>query len=60
MYKLLALDMDGTTLNSEKKITSKTVEGINRLLNYGVHVIIASGRCLAEMNDYREDLKYKK
>ena len=57
MYKLLALDMDGTTLNSEKKITLQTVEGINRLLNDGVHVIVASGRCLAEMNDYREDFR---
>ena len=57
MYKLLALDMDGTTLNSEKKITTQTVEGINRLLNDGVHVIVASGRCLAEMNDYREDFR---
>ncbi|MBR2179280.1 MAG: HAD family phosphatase [Selenomonadaceae bacterium] len=57
MYKLLALDMDGTTLNSQKKITPQTVEGINRLLNDGVHVIVASGRCLAEMNDYKEELK---
>ena len=57
MYKLLALDMDGTTLNSQKKITPKTLEGINRLLKDGIHVIVASGRCLAEMNDYKEDFK---
>ena len=57
MYKLLALDMDGTTLNSEKKISAKTLEGINRLIDKGVHVIVASGRCLAEMNDYREEFK---
>ena len=57
MYKLLALDMDGTTLTSDKKITPQTVDGINRLINSGVHVVVASGRCLAEMNDYREEFK---
>ena len=57
MYKLLALDMDGTTLNSQNKVTPQTVEGINRLINDGVHVIVASGRCLPEMNDYREEFK---
>ena len=58
MYKLLALDMDGTTLNSQKKVTPQTIEDINRLINDGVHVIVASGRCLPEMNDYREDFKH--
>lgn len=57
MYKLLALDMDGTTLNSKKKVTPKTVEAINKLLNDGVHVVVASGRCLAEMSDYKEEFK---
>ena len=30
MYKLVAFDMDGTLLNSEKKISNKTVEAITR------------------------------
>ena len=55
MYKLLALDMDGTTLTSDKKITPQTVDGINRLINSGVHVVVASGRCLVEMSDYKEE-----
>ncbi len=57
MYKILALDMDGTVLNSSKKISSETLKGINRLLENKIHVIIASGRCLAEMSAYREDFK---
>ena len=28
MYKLVAFDMDGTLLNSEKKISNKTIEDI--------------------------------
>ena len=57
MYKLLAIDMDGTTLNSQKKISPETSEAIDDLIKRGVNVVVASGRCLAEMNDYSEDLK---
>ena len=57
MFKLLALDMDGTTLTSEKKITSQTAGAINNLLKSGIHVVVASGRCLAEMSDYKEEFK---
>ena len=57
MYKILALDMDGTLLNSHKKISPATVEGINKLTERGVQIVISSGRCLAEMKDFREDLK---
>ena len=28
-YKLIAFDMDGTLLNSQKKISQKSVEAIN-------------------------------
>ena len=57
MYKLLALDMDGTVLNSSKKITPRTVEGINKLLKNGIHVVVSSGRCLPELSDYKEEFK---
>ena len=57
MYKMLALDMDGTTLNSQKKITPKTVDAINKLLKAGVEVVVASGRALNELSDYRDDFK---
>ena len=57
MYKLLALDMDGTTLTSDKKITPQTVEGINRLIKSGVHVIVGSGRALPEIKIFNEEFK---
>ena len=56
-YKLLALDMDGTLLNSAKQITPPTVEAINRLLERGVHVVISSGRNIPEMSEHRAALK---
>ena len=57
MYKLLALDMDGTVLNSQKKISPKTRAAIDNLMNRGVQVVVGTGRNLAELVDYREDFK---
>ena len=55
-YKLLALDMDGTVLNSQKKITPRTVAAIKGLSERGVNVVVSSGRGRAEINDYPEIL----
>lgn len=44
MYKLIALDMDGTLLNSEKKLTERVKTAISNAKNQGVHVVLASGR----------------
>lgn len=44
MYKLLALDMDGTLLNPDKMITPHTMAAIRRLMQEDVLVTIASGR----------------
>ena len=56
MYKLIAFDMDGTLLNSEKKISSKTIEAINKAIDAGKIVILNTGRCPAELKEYREVL----
>lgn len=57
MYKLLTLDMDGTVLNSQKKISPRTLNAINNLINRGVYVVVGTGRNLAELAAYREDFK---
>ena len=44
MYKLIALDMDGTLLNSEKKLTTRVKTAISKAKEKGVHVVLASGR----------------
>lgn len=41
---LIALDMDGTLLNSQGKITKRTVEVLNRLIQKGHYIVPASGR----------------
>ncbi len=53
-YRLLALDMDGTVLNSEKKITSHTASAMHEAMARGKEVLFATGRCPTEV---REDLK---
>ena len=53
-YKLLALDMDGTVLNSRKKISPRTAAAIEKLLEKNIQVVVSTGRGYAEMTDYRE------
>lgn len=56
MYKLVALDMDGTLLNSQKEISMRTKQAINDAREQGVHVVLASGRPLEGMADYLAQL----
>ena len=56
-YKLLALDMDGTLLNSQKKISPRTANAIDELSKRGIYVVTSTGRNLAEILDYREVLR---
>ncbi len=44
MYKLLALDMDGTLLTNKKFITEEVRQEINNLLKRDIKVTIATGR----------------
>lgn len=44
MYKLIALDLDGTLKNSKNKITPKTKEALIKAQQQGVKIVLASGR----------------
>lgn len=43
-YKLLVLDVDGTILNSERKITHRTLMTLRKVQSIGIKVALASGR----------------
>ena len=45
-YKVLVLDLDGTLTNSKKKITDYTKKILLNLQKKGVHIVLASGRCI--------------
>ncbi|MBD1577148.1 sugar-phosphatase [Vibrio sp. S11_S32] len=57
MYKLIALDMDGTLLNSEHKITKHNKQAISQARAMGVTVVLASGRPLNGMLAALEELE---
>ena len=55
MYRLLALDMDGTLLNSRKEISRATMEALNKLVGRGIAVSLCTGRGVAELKDYEKE-----
>lgn len=44
MYKLIAIDLDGTLLNDEKIIPKENLETIKTLIDLGYEIVIATGR----------------
>lgn len=56
MYKLIALDMDGTLLNEKKLITERTKNTIREAREKGVTVVLSTGRPIAGVNRYLEEL----
>src|SRR5699024_5960738 len=55
--KLIALDMDGTLLNSEDKVSDYTKNVIEKALANDVHVVLSTGRWLKSCYPYAEELK---
>ena len=44
MYKLVAIDLDGTLLNSYGEVSENTKNEIKKAIENGVEVVLASGR----------------
>lgn len=53
-YRLIALDMDGTLLNSRHEITPRAKRAIETILEQGKQVVFSTGRCIGEMETYLE------
>lgn len=47
--KLIALDLDGTTLRSKSILSEATKDALERAIKKGVHVVIATGRTFASL-----------
>lgn len=56
MYKLLAIDMDGTLLNSNKVISKTNKEAVKKAVEKGVNVVITSGRELNGLHKYLNEI----
>ncbi len=55
-YELIAFDMDGTLLDSTKKVLPSSVEAIGEAQAAGKHVAICSGRAPVMIDPYKEIL----
>ena len=58
-YKVLALDIDGTLTNSEKKITERTKRAVDAAAERGVKIVIASGRPVQGIGEFARELRLK-
>lgn len=56
MYKLIAVDMDGTLLNEDKKISEENFKAIQEAREKGVQVVLASGRPLKGLEVFLDEL----
>ncbi len=57
MFRLLALDIDGTLINSREELTSPTREAIRRARQAGIQVVLATGRRYSRSLPYIEHLE---
>lgn len=60
MYKLIALDLDGTLTNERKEITPRTKDALMRAQRVGVRVVLASGRPTYGIANLAEELEIAK
>lgn len=55
-YQLIALDLDDTLLNHEKRISFKNREAVSDAKRKGAHIVIATGRAYGAATQFQEAL----
>lgn len=60
MYKLAAIDLDGTMLNQYGVVTQNTKEAIQKAQEAGIEVMIASGRPIDSIKTIAKEIKSEK
>lgn len=58
-YKLIAIDMDGTLLNSKNMITERTINAIEKAEEKGVQIVLSTGRLLSSARYFSDKLGLK-
>lgn len=56
MYKLLAIDCDGTLLNDNKEIDAKTVEALKKVKDRGLKIVLATSKSFFAVKKYLNEL----
>ncbi|KAB7706674.1 Cof-type HAD-IIB family hydrolase [Bacillus aerolatus] len=56
MYKMIAIDLDGTLLNDELIVSPRTVEAIQKAVERGTVVTVATGRMFRSAKQFAQQL----
>ena len=56
MYKLVAIDLDGTLLNSYSQISTENKNAIKNSIEKGVEIVIASGRPISSAKSFANEI----
>ena len=56
MYKLVAIDLDGTLLNSYGQVSEKNRSALQKIQEKGTRVIISSGRSTNSVKNIANDI----
>ncbi|WP_373762708.1 Cof-type HAD-IIB family hydrolase, partial [Jeotgalibaca porci] len=57
MIKLVAIDIDGTLVNEKKIMTAKVKQTIHKAMDHGVKIVLCTGRPIAGIMPYLEELE---
>jgi HAD-superfamily hydrolase, subfamily IIB len=57
MYKLIAIDMDGTLLKDDKSLSDVTKKSLKRAQELGVKIVLTSGRPIQGIKNYLDELE---
>lgn len=56
-YKAIALDLDGTLTDHNKKLPAENIKAVDKAIDMGIKVILASGRPLFGITPIADELK---
>ena len=56
MYKLMAIHLDGTLLNSKGEVSEATKNALNKAMNNGIEIVLASGRTIESIENIANEL----
>ncbi|MBE3596724.1 MAG: HAD family phosphatase [Hydrogenibacillus sp.] len=59
VYRMVFIDLDGTTLTTEKTMTPRTRAVLDRLERVGISVVIATGRAIYSVRELFHDVPFR-
>ena len=60
MYKLIAIDLDGTLLNSYGEISIENREAIKNAISKNIEIVLASGRPIISVKNLANEINANK